>query len=64
MGEWKYGSIILDQSTDGGEWSASCPGHVNANERTAQYPLERRLDGTQSRLGGCKKKKNLASARN
>jgi hypothetical protein len=42
LGEWRYNSThSLTSALDGGEWSASRPGHFTPRER-ALYPLERR----------------------
>jgi hypothetical protein len=38
------------KALDGGEWSASRPGHLTPRE-SPWYPLDRRLGGFQSRSG-------------
>jgi hypothetical protein len=44
---------------DGGEWSASRPGHFTQGETAPPYPLDRRMGGIQSRSGRCGWEKNL-----
>jgi len=36
-------SHILNLGTDGGEWSASCPGCYPPQKKSPWYPLDRRL---------------------
>jgi hypothetical protein len=50
---------ILNSALDGGEWSASLPGHFNPQGRNPYYyPLHRRLGGPQSRSGYGGEEKN------
>jgi len=47
---WGSGHIaphILDSALDGGEWSASCPGHFTSPPpgKNPWYPLDKRLGG-------------------
>jgi hypothetical protein len=39
---------FLTSALDGGEWSASCPGHFTPGKEP-QYPLDRRLVGPRER---------------
>jgi hypothetical protein len=49
-GEKMYSSYsFLTLALDGGEWSASHPGHALHQGKDPQYPLDRRLGGPQSR---------------
>jgi hypothetical protein len=51
-GERRYSSYsFLTSALDGGEWSASRPGHTLPRGKDPLYPLCRRLDGPQSRPG-------------
>jgi len=43
---------------DGGEWSASCPRPLFPQENSPWYPLDRGLDGPQSRSGHGYEEKN------
>jgi hypothetical protein len=59
LGEWKYISThSLTSALDGGEWSASRPGRFTPREMSPWYPLDRRLDGPQSRSGCGGEEKN------
>jgi hypothetical protein len=50
--EWRYSSThSLTSVLDGGEWSASRAGCFTSRERAPLTPLDRRLDGPQSRSG-------------
>jgi hypothetical protein len=55
---------FLTSETDGGEWSASHPGHFNRREIGPRYPLDRTLGEPQKRSGGCGEEKNVAPAGN
>jgi hypothetical protein len=56
--EWKYSSThSLTSALYGGEWSASHPGRFTPRER-ARYPLDRIVDGPQSRSGRGGEEKN------
>jgi hypothetical protein len=48
------GIAPLTLALDGGEWSASRPGHFTPGGKNPRYPLDRRLGGPQnrSRRGG------------
>jgi hypothetical protein len=65
LGEGRYSSYsFLTSVLDGGEWSASRPGHTLAPGKGPLYPLYRRLGGPQSRSGHRGYRKNpFASAR-
>jgi hypothetical protein len=45
------------------EWSASRPGRFIIQDERPQYPLARRLGGTQSRSGRCGIEKNILPLR-
>jgi hypothetical protein len=50
VGEWKYLlHAFLRAGLDGGEWSASRPGHFTPQEKSPWCPLDRMLGGPQSR---------------
>jgi hypothetical protein len=52
LGERRYSShSLLTSALDGGEWSASRPGRALPRGKDPRYPLDRRLDGPQSRSG-------------
>jgi hypothetical protein len=53
MGEWRYIPPFLPSSLDGGKWSVSHLGSFTRGEKSASYPLDRGLRGTQSRSGRC-----------
>jgi hypothetical protein len=58
---WGGGDIsprILYLGTRGGEWPASRPGHFTPQGKSLWYPLDRRLDGLQSRSGHGGEEKN------
>jgi hypothetical protein len=40
---------FIDSALVGDEWSASHPGRLYPRRKNPRYPLDRRLDGTQSR---------------
>jgi hypothetical protein len=46
-----YTHVFLTSAPVGGERSASHPGHFTPGEKAPQYPLNRRLCGTQSWSG-------------
>jgi hypothetical protein len=48
--EWRYSSTT--STCDGGEWS------FHTRRRNPQYPLDKRIDGSQSRSGSGDKEKN------
>jgi hypothetical protein len=65
---WRSGGKappFLTSALDGGEWSASGPGHFTPGE-TPQVPtgLDRRVGGPQSRSGAMEKRKFLAPTGN
>jgi hypothetical protein len=64
QGERRYNSYWFSTSAlEGGEWSASRPGHVLAPEKDPRCPLYRRLGGPQNRSGHRNYRKNpFASA--
>jgi len=50
--EWRYSSThSLTSALDGGEWSASHPGHFTPQGKSPWYPLDGKLGGPQSRSG-------------
>jgi hypothetical protein len=54
LGEWRYSSAHSSTAAiDEGQWSASRSGRY-----TPWYPLDRRLDGIQSRSGRGDEEKN------
>jgi hypothetical protein len=46
-----YIHIFLTSALVGGEWSASRPGRFTPRGKSPRYPLDRKLDGPQSRSG-------------
>jgi hypothetical protein len=59
LGEMRYNSYsFLTSALDGGEWSASRPGRALPWGKDPRYPLDRRLDGPQSRSGHKGQRKN------
>jgi len=42
---------LLFSALHGGQWSASCHGHFTTNERSLKYPVNKRLDGSQTQSG-------------
>jgi hypothetical protein len=53
---------FLTSAQGGDEWSASRPGLFIPQRDRPRYPLDRRLDGPQSRSRRCGAEKNLAPA--
>jgi hypothetical protein len=52
LDEWRYSSTqFLTSALEGSEWSASRPGRFTPQGKSPRYPLDRRLDGPQSRSG-------------
>jgi hypothetical protein len=49
---------FLTLALDWGEWSVSHPGCFYPQQKTLQYPLDRRLSGSQGWSGGNNKEKN------
>jgi hypothetical protein len=48
----------LTSALDGGKWSVSRPGRFTSQGKSPWYPLDRRLDGPQSRSGRGGEEKN------
>jgi hypothetical protein len=53
--------MFISLALDGGECSASCPGHFNPQGKSPQYPFERRLEGPRTALDAVAKRKNPGS---
>jgi hypothetical protein len=53
---------FLSSALDGGEWSASCPGHFTPRGNCRRYPLDGMLGGLRAGLDAVEKINSLAFA--